>query len=80
MAAQVQDISDFDGDGIVYRFRADFRNGHQPELVIEADAGNSKAIFILPPADLGEFEAALVSARKDLLRRWMEFQRAGVSA
>lgn len=70
----IQDISDFDGDGTVFRFQADFRGG-SPELVIEADGGTTVARLILSPRDLGEFEAALVAARKDLLRRWMEFQR-----
>ena len=63
-------LSDFDGDGIVYRFEADI-GGSQPYLIIRADAGNMEAVITLGPADLGNFAGAIESARKELLKLWV---------
>lgn len=67
----ITSISDFDGDGTVYRFGASL-GGMGPELVIQADSGQHVTTILLSPADLGEFAAHTEAARKVLLKLWME--------
>lgn len=67
---KIEPISEFDGDGTIYRFGAHL-TGPQPELVIEAHSGQHITQIVLGPADLGEFANATEDARKALLRMWM---------
>lgn len=65
------DISDFDGDGIVCRFKADV-SGPNPLVIIEVDCDTLKAVIALSPPDLGEFAAAVADAQKKILGLWMK--------
>jgi hypothetical protein len=70
MTAALTPISDFDGDGTVYRFFASVSGPH-PELVIEADSGQHVTRLTLGSADLGNFAHYTEEARKELLRLWV---------
>ena len=70
MPNALTEISDFDGDGTVYRFFASVA-GSQPELVIEADSGQHVTRLTLGSADLGNFAHHAEQARKKLLRLWV---------
>lgn len=63
-------ISDFDGDGVVFRFLANV-SGHRPELVIEFDSGSHSTTITLGPAVLGNFAGEVEKARKALLALWV---------
>lgn len=64
-------ISDFDGDGVVYRFFGEV-SGVNPQLVIVADCDTLQCHITLNPEDLGQFAFHVEQARKELLTLWMQ--------